>query len=197
MKKLGVILLATVISCAAVIAILALIGVTLNLITGDGAGYRETAKHVPLSRVSPVEVTVDSILKWPIPPTPGRTSPRTGRELKLFHISKAYLQNVWFNGGDGDLHFEIAQTQDKSAPRVIVETPVGESYKESRKQIVDALTKRGIAFRRVAEVPGNQTDIEPVEVEVLGLAFFDEPHYRGSKTVATCWELHPAVVSIH
>jgi hypothetical protein len=34
------------------------------------------------------------------------------------------------------------------------------------------------------------------EVEVLGLAFQDFSHKRGSNAVATAWELHPAIVSV-
>jgi hypothetical protein len=35
-----------------------------------------------------------------------------------------------------------------------------------------------------------------VQVEVLGLAFQDYSHDRGTKKVSTVWELHPAIVTI-
>ncbi len=33
-------------------------------------------------------------------------------------------------------------------------------------------------------------------VDVLGMAFEDFDHYRGSAQVQTIWELHPAIVTI-
>jgi hypothetical protein len=36
---------------------------------------------------------------------------------------------------------------------------------------------------------------QSIRVEVIGLAFEDFEHNRGSAQVATVWELHPAIVN--
>src|SRR5205807_7923312 len=63
----------------------------------DIADYRHLAKHVPIPNQVPQEVSVDTILTWPqdlfIPPD----APRTGRELQVFHIASAFLQNAAVN----------------------------------------------------------------------------------------------------
>src|ERR1051325_791913 len=67
--------------------------------------YRHDAKHVDLIGGTPQEVTVTDVLSWPFSDTPAPTAPRSGRELQLFHIAKAYLQSVYLVAGDCDLHF--------------------------------------------------------------------------------------------
>jgi hypothetical protein len=67
----------------------------------DIADYRHLAKHVPISNISAQEVSVAVIQAWaqdsiPIPPD----APRTGRELEVFHIATAYLQNASVNALD-------------------------------------------------------------------------------------------------
>jgi hypothetical protein len=54
-----------------------------------------------------------------------RTRPRSGRELEVFYIANAFLQNASVNAVDCDVSMEISQTADKNSPRMIVETPVG------------------------------------------------------------------------
>src|SRR5438270_12561679 len=56
--------------------------------------FRRAEKHVPQPSVVPVETTVAQILTWPLGPDPIDTTPRTGRELTLYHIATAYLQNA-------------------------------------------------------------------------------------------------------
>jgi len=37
---------------------------------------------------------------------------------------------------------------------------------------------------------------QPLSAEILGMAFEDFEHNRGSAQVATLWELHPAIVTL-
>jgi hypothetical protein len=159
----------------------------------DIADYRHVAKHVSLPNVPAEEITVDTILSWPqgLPVLPA-DAPRTGRELQLFHIADAFLQNASVNSGDCDVHMEISQTADKAGPRVVVETPVDSEYCSARKAIQSQLSDHG--FRLDAQHGGELPDALPAEV--LGMAFEDFEHDRGSPQIATLWELHPATVKL-
>jgi len=159
----------------------------------DIADYRHAAKHVPLPNTTPQEVTVTDILGWDqgLPVLPA-DAPRTGRELQLFHVAQAFLQNASVNPADCDVHLEISQTADKTAPRVIVETPVDSEYCSARKNIQAQLSQHG--FQLDATHGGELTSALPAQV--TGMAFEDFEHNRGSAQVATLWELHPAVVTL-
>jgi hypothetical protein len=155
--------------------------------------FRHDQKHVPLPGGVPQEITVATILSWPQFPIPANDAPRTGRELQLFHVSQAFVQLAWQVPSDCDLHMEISATADKSAPRVIVETPVDSEYCFSRRSFVSALNAHGISLARslqTAELP------VAIPAQVTGLAFHDFNHPRGSAAVQTVWELHPAVVTL-
>jgi hypothetical protein len=155
------------------------------------ADYRHAAKHVPLPAMVPQEITVHDMLAWTRPPEPPSDALRGGRELKLFHIAHAFVQFVWLFHGDCDIHVEIADTPDKTAPRVIVETPLDSEYCSARRSLQSGLARRGIRISEdFQELP------QPVPAEVLGLAFQDFNHKRGSDFVATVWELHPATVNL-
>jgi hypothetical protein len=153
--------------------------------------YRHAAKHVPLPSGTVQEITVSDILAWPVPAEPAVGAPRTGRELELFHIGRAFAQFVWLFPGDCDIHLEISETPDKGARRMIVETPVDLEYCGTRRRLEARLARDGVHIsKEFQELPN------PVPVEVLGLAFQDFSHKRGSDFVATPWELHPAVVNL-
>lgn len=157
----------------------------------DIADYRHLAKHVPIPDEVPQEVTVDTILTWPqdlfIPPD----APRTGRELQVFHIADAFLQNASVNSADCDISMEISETADKSAPRMIVETPVDAEYCSARQNLQAQLKQHG--FRLDSQHGGELAKALPIQV--LGMAFEDFEHDRGN--AATLWELHPAIVTLH
>jgi len=137
----------------------------------------------------PVEITVNTMLSWPQQPVPTNDTPRTGRELQLFHISQAWLQAIWLQPTDCDLHLELSQTPDKNAPRVIVETPRDDEYCPARQQSVAMMGRHSMQFLTTQqEIP------TPFPVSALGMAFEDFAHGRGSVHVATLWELHPAIV---
>jgi len=158
----------------------------------DIADYRHLAKHVPIPNIAAQQVSVSTILAWsqnpiPIPPD----APRSGRELEVFHIATAYLQSVSVNAADCDVSMEISNTQDKSAPRVIVETPVDSEYCLARQNLQAQLKQRGFILdsQHGGELP------QAMPGDVLGMAFEDFEHNRGH--VATLWELHPAIVTLH
>lgn len=157
----------------------------------DIADYRHLAKHVPISNIGAQEVSVAIIQTWsqdPIPVPPD--APRTGRELEVFHIATAYLQNASVNALDCDVSMEISHTADKGAPRMIVETPVDSEYCTARQNLQAQLKRHGFLLdsQHGGELP------QSLPVDVVGMAFEDFEHDRGH--VATLWELHPAIVTL-
>lgn len=156
--------------------------------------FRHAEKHIPLPNGTPVETTVAQILSWPAGPDPTNTTPRSGRELTLYHISLAYLENARLVTFDCDFHLELSDTPDKNAPRVIVETPIDHEYCPARTDIAAQLLLRGFGIRPVQAAQGELRHPQPVSV--VGLAFRDFEHNRGSVEVGTPWELHPAKVML-
>lgn len=159
----------------------------------DIADYRHAAKHVPIPSMTPVEIGVADILAFPqdqIPLPPDQ--PRTGRELQVFHVATAFLQEASVNSADCDVHMEISATADKNAPRVIIETPVDSEFCSARQQIQSQLKAHSFQLdsKHGGEIP------TALAVQVTGMAFEDFDHNRGSAQVATIWELHPAIATI-
>ena len=153
--------------------------------------YRTQAKHVDLPPIAANEINVATILGWAVGTDPAFDAPRQGREQQMFHIGQAFLQFAWLNPGDCDLHLEISDSPDKNAPRVIVETPHMNSFCTARVQLQQQLAAKGFSLSTSSGELSN-----PVAVDVLGLAFEDFHHPRGSARVATFWELHPAIVTL-
>jgi hypothetical protein len=157
----------------------------------DVADYRHAAKHVPIADMVAQDVSVDDILAWPqdliIPPD----APRTGRELDVFHIANAFLQNASVNAVDCDVSMEISAAADKSSPRMIVETPVDSEYCSARQTLQAQLKQHGFQLdsQHGGELP------KALPIDVTGMAFEDFEHNRGN--VATLWEIHPAIVTLH
>jgi len=158
----------------------------------DIIDFRHLAKHVPIPNVAAQEIGVDTILSWMQDAFVDPAAPRTGRELQVFHIAAGFLQEASVNGADCDVHFEISQTADKAASRVIVETPVDSEYCTARQSAQSQLATHG--FKLDSQHGGELPQALPVEV--LGMAFEDFDHNRGSAQVATIWELHPATVNL-
>jgi hypothetical protein len=159
----------------------------------DIADYRHLAKHVPIPNIAIQEVTVETILGWAQDPLIPPDAPRTGRELEVFHIATAFLQNVSVNAADCDVVMEISHAPDKNAARMIVETPVDSEYCSARQNIQAQLKQHG--FRRDSQHGGELPQAFPVDV--VGMAFEDFEHDRGTGQVGTLWELHPAIVNLH
>ena len=158
----------------------------------DVLDFRHLAKHVPIPAVAAQEIGVDTMLSWTQDAFVDPAAPRTGRELQVFHVATGFLQEASVNGADCDVHFEISQTADKNASRVIVETPVDTEFCAARQNAQSQLAKH--AFRLDSQHGGELPQGLPVEV--LGMAFEDFDHSRGSAQVATIWELHPATVNL-
>ena len=156
--------------------------------------FRHDEKHVPLPSNAPIETSVTQILTWPAGPNPTNTTPRSGRELTLYHIATAFLQNARIVSFDCDVHAELSEVASKSAPRVIVETPIDREYCANREGLDDALERHH--FRLRAEAASEAELPQPMPVSVVGLAFRDFEHDRGTKEVGTPWELHPAEVTV-
>lgn len=157
------------------------------------ADYRHNAKHATIPNIAAQEVTVEIILSWaPHSPPPAPDAPRSGRELEVFHVANAFLQNASVNGADCDVVMEISHTPDRNAARVIVETPVDSGYCSARQNIQSQLKQRGFRLdaRNGGELP------QPLAIEVTGLAFEDFDHNRGTGHIGTLWELHPAIVTL-
>jgi hypothetical protein len=158
----------------------------------DILDFRHIAKHVPIPNIAAQEIGVDTILSWTQDAFVAPDAPRTGRELQVFHVANAFLQETSVNGADCDVHFEISMTADKNAPRVIVETPVDSEFCSARQNAQSQLAKHG--FKLDSQHGGELSQALPVQV--LGMAFEDFDHNRGSASVKTVWELHPAIVTI-
>jgi hypothetical protein len=159
----------------------------------DAADYRHNAKHVALPSGTPLEIDVATILSWPQDIALPIDQPRTGRELQLVHISQAFLENASVNPGDCDIHMEISQVASKTAPRVVIETPIDSEYCSARRTLQSQLKQHG--FQVDIQHGGDLS--QPLPVSVLGLPFEDFEHGRGSPQVSTVWEIHPAVVTLH
>ena len=159
--------------------------------------FRHAEKHVPLPNVTPTETTAAQILGWATGSDPTNTTPRSGQELTLYHIASAYLQNARLISFDCDVHMEISDVPNKTAPRVIVETPIDSEYCANRHSLQDSLSRHHFHLRYVANSDVRRSELpQALPVSVLGLAFRDFEHNRGSQQVGTPWELHPAEVSV-
>ncbi len=159
--------------------------------------FRHAEKHVPLPNLTPTETTVAQILSWPLGPDPTDTTPRTGQELTLYHIANAYLQSARLISFDCDVHLEISDTPSKTAPRVIVETPIDSEYCSNRQALQHALAQHNFQLQYIDQPQISQAELpQALPVSVLGLAFRDFEHGRGSQQVGTPWELHPAEVTV-
>ena len=160
----------------------------------DISDYRHNAKHVPIpSFPPPVAVTFGDILGWPTDPVLPPDQPRFGRELQPVQLAQVFLVNASENPGDCDIHLEIAAVADKTAPRVIIETPVDGEYCSSRQSIQTSLAQRG--FKLDTSHGGDLAT--PLAIGVTGLPFEDFEHDRGGRQIATLWEIHPAIVTFH
>jgi len=155
------------------------------------ADFRTDAKHVDLPQIAVTDITVGTVLKWSIPLQPAFDAPRVGIELQMFHIGNGFLQFAWLRQGDCDLHLEISDSPDKNAPRIIVETPHMNNFCSARRQLAQQLASIGFSLS------ANSGELATaVPVDVVGLAFQDFNHPRGTVHVASVWELHPAIVTL-
>jgi hypothetical protein len=155
--------------------------------------FRYESKHVRLPKTPAEDITIEEITDWIPQYFPGETfspeTPRQDRELRLFHISHAFLQAAWINRGDCDFHLEISPDGKKDSFRIIVE--MTKEYCSERKELQAQMAAKGfILDEKLREFE------QPLPVEVVGLAFQDNAEPRGSSKVNSLWEIHPAIVKI-
>jgi hypothetical protein len=98
-------------------------------------------------------------------------------------VATAFLQAASVNGADCDVTMEISSPSDKSAARVVVETPVDSEYCSARQNIQTQLKQHN--FRLDSQHGGELPQALPAQI--LGMAFEDFEHNRGSAQVATVW----------
>ena len=155
--------------------------------------FRYESKHVRLPKTPAEEITIEQITDWIPQYFPGETfspeTPRQDRELRLFHISHAFLQAAWINRRDCDFHLEISPNEKKDSFRIIVE--MTKEYCSERKELQTQMAAKGFVLDdKLREFE------QPLPVEVVGLAFQDNAEPRGSSKVNSLWEIHPAIVKI-
>lgn len=160
----------------------------------DSGDFRHNQKHVPLPNIAAQDITVATMLTWPQTPVPTADAPRSGRELKLFHIGNAFVQRTFEVLSDCDIHLEISDVADKSASRAIAEIPSDAEYCQTRQNFQAQLAAHNFTIG----TDQNLGEVDPaLPIDVTGLAFEDNPHSaRGSALVKTIWELHPAKVTL-
>ncbi len=126
--------------------------------------FRYESKHVRLPKTPAEEITIEQITDWIPQYFPGETfspeTPRQDRELRLFHISHAFLQAAWINRRDCDFHLEISPNEKKDSFRIIVE------MKPLPVEVV------GLAFQDNAEPRGSSKvnslwEIHPAIVKIV------------------------------
>ena len=155
--------------------------------------FRYESKHVRLPKTPAEEITIEKIMDWIPQYFPGETfspeTPRQDRELRLFHISHAFLRAAWINRRDCDFHLEISPDEKKDSSRIIVE--MTKEYCSERKELQAQMAAKGfILDEKLREFE------RPLPVDVVGLAFQDNAEPRGSSKVNSLWEIHPAIVKI-
>jgi hypothetical protein len=158
----------------------------------DVADYRHAAKHVPIPNITAQEIEVATILSWAQDPIMPPDAPRSGRENNVFHVATAFVQTASVNSADCDVTMEISATPEKNAARVVVETPVDSEFCSARQNIQAQLKNH--KFRLDSQHGGELPQALPAQI--IGMAFEDFEHNRGSAQVGTLWELHPAIVTL-
>src|SRR3982074_927023 len=66
----------------------------------DIADFRHIAKHQPIPSMSAGETDVTPIVSWPQDVCVAPDAPRTGRELQVFHLGSAFVQEASVNAAD-------------------------------------------------------------------------------------------------
>lgn len=117
-----------------------------------------------------------------------------GESCSCSILAARLLQRSFEVLSDCDVHLEISDVADKSAPRAIAEIPGDAEYCQTRQSFQAQLA----AHKFIIGTNQDLGEIDPaIPIDVTGLAFEDEPHpTRGSSLVHTIWELHPAIVRL-
>jgi hypothetical protein len=156
-----------------------------------------------LARKPPTLTTITAILTTWAAPAIGpdeRCVARSDRELNVY-IVRGWIRRIETEKDDGDWHIEL--TAGPTSPTdscIVVEIPLGGLgpwYRRARSQL-----SKLVAGQRLDK----QGDLDvPLEVRVVGAAFYDGQHRRTSRkrdrtdaghgrcnsSVRALWELHP------
>src|SRR5579872_1394317 len=153
--------------------------------------------------VETVRTTWDT-LSWDKRPQ-FRCAIRAGRELKNYRLT-AFVRRVRSEGatktnpdGDGDWHIELTDAPDEAITGCMVaEIPPernGTLFKQARADLLGALGHAALP------AGGEYNPNPPVQVTLVGLAFFDGEHRRAApdrtkgtqhgRCNLTLWEIHP------
>lgn len=191
-------------------ALLALAGASLAA-RGAGAQQRCDEPHyrwsvkidTSLAGGPATPASIADILAGWAPPSLGRNdrcAPRAGRELGVF-VVRGWIRRIETAKDDGDWHIEL--TAGRASPVdscIVAEIPMsglGATYREARAQLTGLLAGR----RR-----DKQGDLSaPLEVRIVGAAFFDGQHRRTTRkqdrtdgghgrcntSLSALWEIHP------
>ncbi|OLC31875.1 MAG: hypothetical protein AUH81_17105 [Candidatus Rokubacteria bacterium 13_1_40CM_4_69_5] len=166
--------------------------------------YRWSAKvDTSLVGLPPQSVAIPTMLaSWEPPAITARDrcAARGGRELATYAV-RGWVRRLETSKDDGDWHIELTDRRD--TPRdscIVAEIPppeFGDVYRQARADLGAALrgrkrSKSGALAR-------------PVEVQIVGAAFFDghhrsgrrrhdtidPPHGRCNASIRALWEIHP------
>lgn len=170
----------------------------------DEPHYRWSAKTdtaLALRRATAATVS-DILTRWSAPGIgpDDRCAPRSDRERSVYAVH-GWIRRIETEKDDGDWHIEL--TAGATSPTdscIVAEIPppaLGAAYRRSRAQIGGLLRGRH---------PDKQGDLDPpLEVRIVGAAFYDGQHRRTSRrrdrtdgghgrcnsSVRALWELHP------
>src|SRR5438874_11821597 len=126
--------------------------------------------------------------------------PRAGRELVVYEV-RGWVRRLETSKDDGDWHIELTDRPDGPADSCIVaEIPqgkLGSAYRQARADL-----RRPVADWRRSK---GGVLAKPVEVQLVGAAFFDGHHRAGGRrrdtidpkhgrrhsSLRALWEIHP------
>src|SRR5215475_12622399 len=127
--------------------------------------WRIAVKNVPLpGDVNPIDVTVKEILHWHEGSMPVATAPRSGPELQVYRIRRAYIQAAFLREGDCDFDLEISEEAGKDAPRMVVETPGMREFCPARRDFILGLGRHGVTLTN-----WSTEFAQPLPAEITGL----------------------------
>jgi len=73
---------------------------------------------------------------------------------------------------------------------------IDSEYCANRRSLEHALAQHHFRLKYVVNSLVSQSELPQLPVSVLGLAFRDFEHNRGTVEVGTPWELHPTIVTV-
>jgi len=170
----------------------------------DEPHYRWSVKtDTALMRTRAAPVTITAILtQWPVPATgpDDRCAPRSDRERNVY-VVRGWIRRIEMTKDDGDWHIELTAGQTSPTDScIVVEIPLpalGSRYGRSRMQLSELL--RGRRLDKQGDL------VAPLEVRIVGAAFYDGQHRRTTRkrdvtdgghgrcnsSLRALWELHP------